>query len=126
MKLSEMNVKQLSAALCQLAAPMARIAKDESLNSLFAEIGKKVQSREILTNFNKMGMLLEAVPVLLESHYADTIRIMAIMTGRTDAEVEELNGMDMIDEMMKCIDDQFLRFFRSSAVTEPMKTDKSE
>ena len=124
MKLSEMNVRQMSAALCELTAPMARIAKDASLNGLFEEIDKAAREREHLTNFEKMGMLLEAVPVLLMAHYGDVIRIAAIMTGHTDAEVEELNGMEMIDEMRKSIDEQFLRFFKSSAVTGKTLTGK--
>ena len=126
MKLSEMNVRQLSGALCELTVPMARIAKDESLNGLFAEIDKTAKERERLTNFEKMGMLLEAVPVLLMTHYGDMIRIAAIMTGRTDAEVEVLNGMDMIEEMKKSIDEQFLRFFKSSAVTGKTMTARGE
>lgn len=126
MKLSEMNVRQFSAAMCELTAPMARIAKDESLNGLFAEIDKTAREKAHITNFEKMGMLLEAVPVLLMAHYGDVIRIVAIMTGRTDAEVEELNGMDMIDEMKKSIDEQFLRFFKSSAVMGKTMTAKSE
>lgn len=126
MKLSEMNVKQLSAALCQLVQPMSRIAKDESLNGLFTDIDNAAKTKEHMTMFEKVGMLLEAVPVLLMAHYGDVIRIVAIMTGHTDAEVEALNGYEMIDEMRRCIDSQFLSFFRSSAVMGQTSTDKRE
>ena len=119
MKLSEMNVKQLSAALCQLVQPMRRIAKDESLNGLFTDIDNAAKTKEHMTMFEKVGMLLEA-------HYGDVIRIVAIMTGHTDAEVEALNGYEMINEMRRCIDSQFLSFFKSSAVTAQTSTDKSE
>lgn len=126
MKLSEMNVKQLSAALCQLVQPMSRIAKDESLNGLFADIDNMAKTKEHMTTFEKMGMLLEAVPVLLAAHYGDVIRIIAIMTGRTDAEVEKLNGFEMIDEMRRCIDSQFMSFFKSSAAMGKTETVKAE
>ena len=126
MKLSEMNVKQMAGALCRLTAPMGSIAKDESLNGLFAMIDKTAKERAHMTAFGKMGMLLDAVPILLETHYEDTILIVSVMLGKGEAEVEMMNGMDMIDEMMKSIDEQFMRFFKSSAVTEKTSTVKGE
>jgi len=124
MKLSEMNVKQLAAALCDLTAPMSRIATDESLNGVFSDIAKKMHDG--MTMFERAGMLMEAVPILFKKHYADTIRIIAVMTGRPDAEIEEMNGYRMIDEMRGCIDKQFLDFFRSSAVTDATQTVEGE
>lgn len=115
MKLSEMSTKQLAAALCQLTAPMSRIAKSEAINGVFAEVERKIKENQHMTVFEKIGMLMETVPALLENHYDDTIRIAAIMTGRTTEEVEALNGYALIEEMRDCIDKQFLGFFRSSA-----------
>lgn len=126
MKLSEMSTKQLAAALCRLTEPIGNITKDESLNGVFERIAKRVKSGGYMSDMEKMGMLLEAVPVLLDSHYADTIRIAAIMMGRSDAEVEALNGYEMIDEMRKCIDSQFMSFFRSSAAMGQTETVKGE
>ena len=115
MKLSEMNTKQLAAATCRLVEPMCRIAADKSLNGLSESVAAMVKENERMTMMEKMGMLLGAVPILLETHYADMIQIIAVMTGRTVAEVEALNGMKMIDELRESIDSQFLSFFRSSA-----------
>lgn len=126
MKLSEMNTKQLAGALCALTQPIASIAKDESLNGVFNGIAARMQADEHMTNFEKIGELLGAVPVLLDTHYADTIRIIAIMTGRTDAEVEKLNGYEMISEFRASIDKQFIDFFRSSAAMAQTSMGKSE
>lgn len=126
MKLSEMSTKQLAAALCQLVAPIANIAKDESLNGVFNGIAARMQADAHMTNFEKIGELLGAVPVLLDTHYADTIRIIAVMTGRTDAEVEKLNGYEMIGEFRASIDKQFIDFFKSSAAMAQTSTVKSE
>ena len=126
MKLSEMNTKQLAAALCQLTATMGRIARDDNLNGAFAAMDKKMKEGGSMTVLEKMGEMLGLVPVLLEYHYADTIRIIAIMTGRADAEVETLNGYQMINELRACIDSQFLDFFRSSAVMDKISTGKEE
>lgn len=115
MKLSEMNTKQLAGALCALTQPMSRIATDEALNGVFERIAKRMEVATHMTAFEKMGMLLETVPVLLESHYDDTIKIVSVMTGKTAAEVEAQNGMAMIEELRTCIDSQFIGFFRSSA-----------
>lgn len=126
MKLSEMNVRQLSAALCQLVQPMANIAKEESLNGLFNDVAKKMQERERMTNLEKIGELLPVITVLLETHYADTIRILAAMTGRTDAEVETMNGFEMAKEMIKSVDKKFVDFFKSAAAMAQTRTGRSE
>lgn len=115
MKLSEMNTKQLAGALCALTQPMSRIATDDNLSRVFANIQHEMERRTHMSMMEKTGMLLEAVPILLRSHYDDTIAIISIMTGKSIAEVEAQNGMEMIDELRKSIDSQFLSFFRSSA-----------
>lgn len=111
MKLSEMNTKQLAAALCRLTQPVSRIAKDEEINKMLSDMAKQKK----MTMAEKAGALLELVPLLLDKHYADAIQIIAAMTGRLDAEVETLNGMEMIAELRSSIDAEFVRFFRSSA-----------
>lgn len=126
MKLSEMNTKQLAAALCQLTKPMQNIAADESLNGVFESIDKKMHSGRYMSAMEKMGMLLDTVPILLETHYGDMIRIISIMNGKSIAEVEEQNGMEMIDELRKSIDSQLVGFFRSSAAMVVTPTGKGE
>ena len=126
MKLSEMNTKQLAAALCQLTRPMSRIATDDSLGRVFANVQHAMERNEHVSVMEKTGMLLEAVPVLLQTHYDDVIQIVSIMTGKMAAEVEAQNGMEMIDEMRKCIDSQFMGFFRSSAAMGLTETVKGE
>lgn len=126
MKLSEMNVRQLSAALCQLVQPMANIAKEEELNGLFNDVAKKMQANKRMTRLEKMGELLPVITILLEKRYADTIRIVAVMTDRTDTEVEEMNGLDMVSEMIESIDKKFMDFFKSAAVMDQTPTDKGE
>lgn len=126
MKLSEMNVRQLSAALCQLVQPMANIAKEEELNGLFNDVAKKMQANKRMTRLEKMGELLPVITILLEKRYADTIRIVAVMTDRTDAEVEEMNGFDMVSEMIESIDKKFMDFFKSAAVMDQTPMGKGE
>lgn len=111
MKLSEMNTKQLAAALCRLTQPVSRIAKDEEINKMLSDMAKQKK----MTMAEKAGALLELVPLLLDKHYSDAIQIIAAMTGRLDAEVETLNGMEMIAELRNSIDAELVRFFRSSA-----------
>ena len=126
MKLSEMNTKQLASALCQLTVPMSAIATDSELNGVFENISERTAKSKHMTMFEKMGMLLEAVPVLLEKHYAETVKIISVMTGKTFAEVEAQNGMEMIVELRECIDKQFLDFFRSSAAMGKTVRGKAE
>lgn len=115
MKLSEMNTKQLAAALCRLTQPVSRIAKDEEINAALSAMSKQMRENEHMTMAEKAGALLELVPLLLEKHYADAVEIIAAMTGRLASEVETLNGMQMIAELRDSVDAEFVRFFRSSA-----------
>ena len=126
MKLSEMNTRQLAAAMCQLTQPMSRIATDDSLSRVFTNIQHAMERNKNMSVMEKMGMLLEAVPILLQAHYDDTIMIISVMTGKTTAEVEAQNGMQMITELRECIDKQFLDFFRSSAAMGKTEMVKAE
>ena len=118
MKLSEMNTRQLAAMLCRLTLPMSRIAQDEALSGVFKRLKDAMRANEYMTNMQKMAMLMDAVPVLLEAHYEDTVEIIAAMTGKSAAEVDEQNGMETIKELAGCIDSQFIDFFRSSAAMD--------
>ena len=123
MKLSEMNTRDIAKTLCALTQPVSRIAKDESLNGVFGELARKMRDNPEMTVLEKAGELMGVVPVLLADHYEDTIHVISIMTGKTAKEIEEMNGMAMIDEMRKCIDKQFLDFFRSSAAMAQTTTE---
>ena len=126
MKLSEMNTKQLASALCDLTAPVGAITKDEGINGVFEGIAKRMQENEHMTMFEKTGMLLEAVPMLLAEHYEDTIKIACVMTGKKKGEVEEMNGMELIRELRECIDGEIIGFFRSSAAMAKTQTGNGE
>lgn len=115
MKLSEMSTRQLAGALCRLTPPMGRIAADEELSGVFTRLKNEMRENEHMTTAQKAAILLETVPVLLETHYEDTIAIIAVMTDRTAAEVDALNGYEMIGELRGCIDSRFIDFFKSSA-----------
>lgn len=110
-----MSTKQLASALCMIAEPMSRIAKDEEINGVLTEFSERMRSGEKMNVAQKSGELLAVVPLLLDKHYGDMITIISAMTGKTRAEVEAQRGFEMIDEMMKSIDAEFLRFFKSSA-----------
>ena len=126
MKLSEMNTKQMARALCDLTAPVSAITKDEGINGVFEGIAKKIQENERMTMFEKAGMLLEVVPMMLAEHYEDTIKIACVMTGKQKDEVEAMNGMELIRELRDCIDSQIIGFFRSSAAMGKTRTGNGE
>lgn len=126
MKLSEMNTKQLAAAMCALVRPMQALAQDEEINKAFAAISAKGEMAQRMTVLEKGAMLLEVVPVLLERRYAETMQIMSVMTGKSVTELEKQNGMETIAEIQTFMDEQFWGFFRSSAVTEKEKRAKAE
>lgn len=126
MKLSEMNTKQLAKALCDLTEPVSAITRDAEINGVFEGIAKRVKENEHMTMFEKMGMLLEVVPMLLAEHYEDAIKIACVMTGKKKGEVEAMNGMELIEELRDCIDSQIIGFFRSSAAMGKTRTGNGE
>lgn len=113
MKLSEMNTRQLAKAMCALVPPVQRIAQDEGLNGLFAAIKEKKQAGA--TVMEMLGLMLDAVPLLLDTHYEESVAIISAMTGKSAEEINSQRGMQTIADLRGCIDDQLLDFFRSSA-----------
>ena len=126
MKLSEMNTRQLTSAMCALVRPMQALAKDEEINRTFTAISAKGEEAQSMTVLEKGGMLLEVVPVLLERRYKETLEIVSVLTGKSIEVLEAQNGMETIKETMECIDSQLLGFFRSSAVMGKAQTAQHE
>lgn len=127
MKLSEMNTRQMAAALCALTQPMARIAKDEEIDKAMRSIAGKSEQMHSMTAFEKGATLMEElVPLMLGKHYDDAVEIISALTGKTAKEIDEQNGMQTVNDLLGSLDGKFFDFFRSSAVMGKTATDKQE
>lgn len=114
MKLSEMNTVEMAKALCQLAAPVGRLAEDVELLRAIASAGKDKN-----TLGEKLGALLpQVIPALLGDHFEDVVLILSALTGKTAAAIRKQNGFETIKDVRSCFDRDLLDFFKSSADME--------
>lgn len=112
MKLSEMNTKELSRALCQLAGPLEKIGSDDSITKMFKDMSNKKGQISKLQEASKMVGTI--IPVLLEKHQADTFTALSILTGKSVQEIETQNGMQTVRDLKGVLDKDLLDFFTPS------------
>lgn len=114
MKLTEMNTSQLATAICGIAEPLSRIAQDKKLNEALAVY--KDNHNENQTVLEKTsGLMFQIVPALLNTHFADMVKVISIMTGKSVEEVQEQNGFQTIMDIKAFFDKDFAVFFSKSA-----------
>lgn len=114
MKLSEMNTVQMAKALCELAAPVGRLAEDVELMRGMADAG---QGKNTLGE--KLGALLpKVIPALLDKHFDDVVLILSALTGKSGEVIRAQKGVQTIRDIQSCFDGDLLDFFKSSAGME--------
>lgn len=114
MKLSEMNTDQLADALCAIAEPMERIGADDEYNKKIAEFAKRQKGAENVTRLESLtGAISSTIPWLLSRHRKDVFAILAVLTGKSVAEIEAQNGFMTIRDARSCIDGELIGFFKS-------------
>lgn len=111
MKLSEMTVQEAAKTITRITLPVRRITKDEEAIALLKEVGAL---REARTMLDVVNAILDAVPLLLDKHYADIVAITAAMTGNSAKQIEAMKLNDLLHELRGCLDDEYVRFFTSS------------
>lgn len=108
MKLSEMNTTTLAKALCTMAKPLGEICEDDAFRALMKK-GKE-------TSF---GVLIsEATTLLLDKHFPAMMKILSVLTDKTEEELRNQNGLQTISDMMACMDKDLIDFFMPSAQLE--------
>lgn len=110
MKLSEMNTVQLERALCELAAPMGNIGKNQEIGEKMREISASVDRKTKIEAFSEI--FSSVLPILLTEHAGDLHAIIAALTGKTPDEIAHQNGFQTIKEAKSSIDKDFLDFFK--------------
>ena len=119
MKLSEMNIDQQAAAICDLCEPVGALLEDrrvgEALSALAAKDGETVG--ELIGRAVK-----KIIPLLLKEHLAELVSIAAILTGKTVQEVKKGGVLGVIRDVKDSFDGELLDFFTSSAATARTKS----
>ena len=106
MKLSEMPTRKAAECMVDLAAPFAVIAK----NPVVKEYAKKSAHKEA-----NIDLLSDAVavmlPVFLRDHFAETVKILAILTGKTAEEISDQSLKVTISDVRESFDGELIDFF---------------
>lgn len=112
-KLSEMNANELCKALCDIAAPIGNIARDDEVVEALKQIAEKRRPGTALAKF--FGVSFSAlVPLLLNKHKADTFAVLSVLKGKTVSEVEQENGFQLVRDLRALFQTDLIRFFGSS------------
>ncbi len=110
MKLSEMNVNELSDCLLILADPVANILEDPGLGGYLREFASEKKEQNRAAMLGKAAKKL--LPILLRDHRKDLILIISALTGLTVDVIENQNGLATIRQAVELIDKELLDFFR--------------
>lgn len=122
MKISELSTDRALDVLCEITPYVSNIVTD---SDLMATLGKSVK-RDGMTHAGLMLLgaekLTSIVPVVMKTHRADVLGVVAALN---DMDVEEVARQNVIKTGMQireiCKDRELLDFFRSCA--EPEKSE---
>lgn len=122
MKISELSTDRALDVLCEITPYVSNIVTD---SDLMATLGKSVK-RDGMTRVGLMLLgaekLTSIVPVVMKTHRADVLGVVAALN---DMDVEEVARQNVIKTGMQireiCKDRELLDFFRSCA--EPEKSE---
>lgn len=108
MKLSQMNTEELADALCRLAGPFCRIARDERVIAAMTETEKRERLWETAEKL---------APLLLREHREDAAEILGVLTGKEKEEILRQNALETLQDIRECADKELTDFFLSAGRT---------
>ena len=119
MKLSEMNTREMAAALCKLTPAVERIVQDDALGEAMRQFANSKEKTPAVA-YAKLAALL--APVLLDKHLDDTVTMLSALTGKDEAVIYDQPGWQTIKDIKGCLDKDLLDFFMPSAGTEAARS----
>ncbi len=114
MKLQEMNAEEFRQMLCRMVEPMCRIAEDEGVQEALEQLWSADLKRLPLGQ-GLAALIRELAPVLLQRHWADTLELLSICTGKDRAVLRAQNGMETARELAACAQEVLVDFFSYAA-----------
>lgn len=105
MKISEMNLNAGFDVLEKVLPDVASILKDEEVRNVRESLRKTDGKIDI------GGNVQPVLALFLGKHRAALIRIVGAITGKTEAEVMEMDAVEFMTTAQECISEDMLRFF---------------
>lgn len=98
--------------MAELAVPVGNILKSDTVKAWYeANKLEKVNA----------AVFLSLVPLLLRDHYDDSAAIIATLSGKTKAALDEQTVTQTIADLKGCIDQDLISFFTSQPKPEQAK-----
>ena len=119
MKLSQMTTDNAADALVKISANLNNILDDKEVMDALKEVSKAGVSDKM----NGWSLLLaKLVPLCLKVHRKDLYGIVAVLDGKTEAQVGKLKLIETLAIIKNSVDKELLDFFssigRSAETTE--------
>ena len=114
-KLIEKSGAEICASLVKIAAPLRRFMEDEAFSRAWKEATKKgVQTG--MTDI--LQIYVDVVPFLFgEEHLKDTMLILAEIEGTSVSKRLEMNGTEMLADVIKAFNEQLKPFFTQLGIS---------
>lgn len=106
MKLSEMSTRKAAECMVELAAPVGALVKDPAVREYLEKAAQKKASIDMLAD--AVGVLL---PVFLQKHYSETVKVLSILTGKSAPEIDEQPIKTTISDVKESLDGDLFGFF---------------
>ncbi len=111
MRLSEMTTDQACEAIVELTVPVANIVDDPALEPMLKDFaGRKGQNGLKIIS----AMIPKVVPLMLKDHRKDVYTILSVMSGEPTEKIGNQKITETIRMVQECVDEDLIRFFRSS------------
>lgn len=118
-KLIEKNGAEMCACLVNIAAPLRRFMEDAEFDKAWKEATKK-GIKTGMTDILKI--YTDIIPLILgKTHIKDTLAILAEIEGTTVKEMLEMNGTELLGDVIKAFNEQLRPFFQQLGITVGVK-----
>jgi hypothetical protein len=116
MKLSNMPTIAGARAIAELADPISHLVQHPVMEQFF----NHAQNKDLNVSL-AMSAVVSMLPVLLRDNYADTVAIVAVLSGKSVDEINEQPLADTYEDIRHSFDRDLVGVFTSSAKSAPAK-----
>lgn len=106
-KLSTMPARESAALIAEICVPLSRIAKNDAVQEFFVRYAQKDMTAGLA-----ISGIIEMLPVFLRDNYDDALLIVSTFCGKTVAELDAQNIVQIMKDAKGCFDADLLKLFQ--------------
>lgn len=118
-KLLEKNGAEMCAALASIAGSLKRFMDDPEFDKAWktaTKKGLKTGMTDILKIYADLAPMMFG-----EEHLKDTLGILSVIEGKPVSELLEMNGTELMGDVLKAFNEQIKPFFQQLGISVGMK-----